>query len=185
MFALPTRRRSRSLVVGLSSVHTDTGRRTAGARPSAMNNLHGRPRDIGYEDPSTERPGRMPRLPHRSPAGQCATPARVRPGVSTEPIEDSTARLIARASAVSTGSPVLIGCWPGPASWTPGPYRRSASGPGCWPGSRPDGGLPAAFRSRTLCMSWPAISLCTLAARGRTAPRASLSPAGGSSTPGG
>jgi hypothetical protein len=36
-----------------------------------MNNLHGRPRDIGYEDPSTERPGRMPRLPHRSPAGQC------------------------------------------------------------------------------------------------------------------
>jgi hypothetical protein len=50
------------------------------------------------------RPGRMPRLPHRSPAGQCATAARVRPGVSTEPIEDSTARLIARASAVSTGS---------------------------------------------------------------------------------
>jgi hypothetical protein len=40
----------------------------------------------------------------RRPAS-AATPARVRPGVSTEPIEDSTARLIARASAVSTGSP--------------------------------------------------------------------------------
>ena len=77
------------------------------------------------------------------------------------------------------------GCWPGPASWTPGPTRRSASGPSCWPGSRPDGGLPAACRSRTPSMNWPATSICTLAARGRTAPRASLSPAAGSSTTGG
>jgi hypothetical protein len=68
------------------------------------------------------RPARMPRLPHRSPAGQCATPARVRPGVSTEPIEDSTARLIARASAVSTGSEPP-GVFLGP------PVRAVACGP--------------------------------------------------------
>jgi hypothetical protein len=49
----------------------------------------------------------------------------------TEPVEDSTARLIARAGAVSTGSPVLDRLLAGPASWTPEPSRRSASGPSC------------------------------------------------------
>jgi len=60
-----------------------------------------------------------------------------------EPIEDSAARLAARASAVSTGSPVLDRLLAGPASWTPRPSgdqlpvraaglgsRRMA---GCWP----------------------------------------------------
>ncbi len=74
----------------------------------------------------------------------------------TEPIEDSTAWLAARTSAVSTGSPVLDRLLAGPGFLNAAPSRRSASGPICWPGSRPDGGLSAACRSRALSMTWPA-----------------------------
>jgi hypothetical protein len=97
-----------------------------------------------------------------------------------EPVEDSTARLAARASAVSTGSPgAWTGCWRVPASWMPGPSLRSASGQSCWSGFRLDGGPSAACRSRTPSMNWPASSICTMARRGRTAPVASLSSAAG------
>jgi hypothetical protein len=101
----------------------------------------------------------------------------------TEPIEDSTARLLARAGAVSTGSPVLDRLLAGPGFLDAGAYPEISfrSGLLAWV---PDG-WRAACRSRTLSMNWPATSLCTLAARGRTAPRASSSPAAGSSTPGG
>jgi hypothetical protein len=95
----------------------------------------------------------------------------------TEPIEDSTALLIARAGAVT--------CHPA-GTQAKNSDRKLISGkaaasrkPG--PASRP----PAACRSRTLSTTWPAISLRTLAAHGRMAPRASSSPAAGSSTPGG
>src|ERR1700689_4723655 len=104
----------------------------------------------------------------------------------TEPIEDSTARLTARAGAVSTGSLVLDQLLAGPGFLDAGAYPeisfRSeflAWVPAGWRAA------PAACRSRTPSMNWPATSICTLAAHGRTAPRAYSSPAAGSSTPGG
>jgi len=103
----------------------------------------------------------------------------------TEPIEDSTARLIARASAVSTGSPVLDRLLAGPG------FLNAAAFPEISFRSELLAWVPAGWRAvgrlqvKNAELNWPANSLCTWAARGRTAPRASSSPATGSSTPGG
>jgi len=59
----------------------------------------------------------------------------------------------------------------GPAPWGPPsrtrqPSRRSPSGASCWPGSRPDGGPPAACWSGEPSMNWPASSACTIPLEG-------------------
>jgi hypothetical protein len=114
----------------------------------------------------------------RRPPG-AGTPALTGGVLITEPIEDSSAWLAARASAVSTGSPVLDRLLTGPGFLDAGAFRRSDSGPGDWSGSRPVGAPTAAFWLKTLSMTWPASSIWTLVARGRAPRRASSLPAAG------
>ena len=103
----------------------------------------------------------------------------------TEPIEDSTARLIARAGAVSTGSPVLDRLLAGPGFLDAGAYPEISfrSGLPAW--------VPAGWRTvgRLQVKNAEHELACRLDLHlGGTrpaAPRASLSPAAGSSTPGG
>jgi hypothetical protein len=103
----------------------------------------------------------------------------------TEPIEDSTARLAARTSVISTGSPLLDRLLAGPGFLDAVTYPEISfrSGLLAW--------VPAGWQTvgclnvRGTSMNWPASSICTLAAPGRTAPRASSSPTPGSSTRGG
>jgi len=96
-----------------------------------------------------------------------------------------TARLAARTSAISTGSPWLDRLLAGPGFLDAGAFPEISfrSELLAW--------VPAGWRAvgrlqvKNAELNWPANSLCTWAARGRTAPRASSSPAAGSSTPGG
>jgi polyisoprenoid-binding protein YceI len=103
----------------------------------------------------------------------------------TEPIEDSTARLAARTSTISTGSPMLDRLLAGPG------FLDAVTHPEISFRSELLAWVPAGWRTvgclnvRGTEHDWPASSMCTLAAPGRAAPRASLSPAAGSSTHGG
>jgi hypothetical protein len=103
----------------------------------------------------------------------------------TQPIEDSTARLAARTTSVSIGSPVLERLLAGAGFLDTGAFPQISfrSGRLAWV---PAGGPPlAACRSRTPGRNWPASSMWTFPARGQAARRASSSPAAGSSTRGG
>ena len=119
---------------------------------------------------------RMRLLPPGPSAGRCSGACRSRAGCSLP----SRSRIPPRGwppgrAPSAPGHLCWTGCWPGPASWTPGPSRRSASGPSCWPGSRPDGGPSAACRSRTPSMNWPArLDLHLGGTAARRLPRASV-----------
>jgi polyisoprenoid-binding protein YceI len=73
--------------------------------------------------------------------------------LSTEPIEDSAARLVARTSAVNTGSTVLDRLLAGPGFLDAGSFPEVSFRSGGWSGSRPGGGPSATCRSRTLTMN--------------------------------
>ena len=83
------------------------------------------------------------------PVAPSVSPTRPLPRVLiTESTEVIDSLLTARATTGAPAPGARTGCWRGPASWTPGPSRRSASGPSSWSGSRPDGGASAACGSR-------------------------------------
>jgi hypothetical protein len=102
----------------------------------------------------------------------------------TKPIEGSTARLAARTTAVSTGSPVPGRLLAGAGFLDMGAFPQISfrSGRLAWVLA---GGAPlAACRSRTPGWDWPASSMLTFPARGQ-APRRASWPAAGSSVRGG
>jgi hypothetical protein len=103
----------------------------------------------------------------------------------TKPIEDSTARLAARTTAVSTGPPVLGRLLAGAGFLDTGAFPQISFRSGRLARVLARGAPLAACRSRTPSRNWPASSMWTFPARGRAARRASSSPAAGSSTRGG
>jgi hypothetical protein len=102
-----------------------------------------------------------------------------------EPIEDSTARLAARTSAISTGSPLLDRLLAGPGFLDAVTYPEISFRSDLLAWVQAGWRTVGCLNVRAPSMNWPASSICTSAAPGRTAPRASLSLAAGSSTRGG